>query len=706
MVVALGRLIVAGMIFVMNVLLAQVVSAAPPKVFAIAQVQPNNVSEVANNPSNSILFFDVTAIEAGGASNVFNHDPMFSVWMGYEQMTGESSPGVATGDREEYSAITYNHANGTIYAMAYDGGLPASYNTITHQVEYSTDELGDNLGDFDLYRINYQAILKDFITNSRPRGTIYAPAAMPIDPYIESQLLNSNSPLFDGSVDGVAHNVPHPSGANTVFLANAIDKVGEVGRAQTPTSFFNYEIDFIDPETLVVLDGRTGYSSDEDHQIRLWKRVSSSAGAAQVAPYGPDQTYYTEADNNQGGYNGLSTESWESQILARLGMDSLSEEDSASEPQGWAMVRRQGVLGVWVADGERFDTGSGADDVAFFEIDLSGPQPTATRKALAGTPIPGLLQVDERPDLNTTTNDADIEFLRVDAAGNLVIFDTGFFDGMQEEGKAITVNIANYAGTQVTPLGGSFENATPYTVSSTMPISQGLGNDNDPDVTNTTRVAYDKGAGLIYIIDRDNGSFTEDLYVFNPATGQIVYAEVNHSFAQGGGPFDVGLFNAGTQIIFSRGDMNDDGNTTVDDLGVLAAAIADPTHGGAYSAAVGQEYFDLTGDLLLTSADMVELQLLLGILPGDFNGDGNVNLADYTVWRDNLGAATEAAIGYAGDGAAAVTLSDYAVWKQHFGESLSTLQAVGQTQVPESTTSCLLGGLLLAAGGRWIRRRS
>ena len=36
--------------------------------------------------------------------------------------------------------------------------------------------------------------------------------------------------------------------------------------------------------------------------------------------------------------------------------------------------------------------------------------------------------------------------------------------------------------------------------------------------------------------------------------------------------------------------------------------------------------------------------------PGDFNGDGQVNLADYAVWRDNLGAADESGINNNGDG--------------------------------------------------------
>lgn len=53
-------------------------------------------------------------------------------------------------------------------------------------------------------------------------------------------------------------------------------------------------------------------------------------------------------------------------------------------------------------------------------------------------------------------------------------------------------------------------------------------------------------------------------------------------------------------------------------------------------------------------------------LAGDFNADGRVDAADYTVWRDGLGGQYSAA--------------DYQVWAEHFG---STLGAVSGVAVPE-----------------------
>jgi hypothetical protein len=58
-------------------------------------------------------------------------------------------------------------------------------------------------------------------------------------------------------------------------------------------------------------------------------------------------------------------------------------------------------------------------------------------------------------------------------------------------------------------------------------------------------------------------------------------------------------------------------------------------------------------------------------LPGDFNGNGIVDAADYTLWRDHLG--TSFSLGGNGDetGASAgvVDQADYLFWKSHFGET-------------------------------------
>ena len=62
-----------------------------------------------------------------------------------------------------------NPHNGTVYMLAFDSGTPGNQEAGT----------GDFEGDWDLYRIDYQEILDDFVSNSRPVGTMYSPTVGP-----------------------------------------------------------------------------------------------------------------------------------------------------------------------------------------------------------------------------------------------------------------------------------------------------------------------------------------------------------------------------------------------------------------------------------------------------------------------------------------------------------------------------------------------
>ena len=84
-------------------------------------------------------------------------------------------------------------------------------------------------------------------------------------------------------------------------------------------------------------------------------------------------------------------------------------------------------------------------------------------------------------------------------------------------------------------------------------------------------------------------------------------------------------------------------------------------------------------------------------LPGDFNHDGNVNAADYVVWRKGLG------ITY--------TQNDYGVWRAHFGASLgpgsgSSLPSAEPLSgtVPEPASLALRRPLPSQGRGRIVNR--
>jgi hypothetical protein len=74
----------------------------------------------------------------------------------------------------------------------------------------------------------------------------------------------------------------------------------------------------------------------------------------------------------------------------------------------------------------------------------------------------------------------------------------------------------------------------------------------------------------------------------------------------------------------------------------------------------------------------------------DFNGDGIVNLADYTVWRDSLGASGNN-LPADGNGDMTVNHMDYVVWKNAFGQPGSAAGSLtATTSVPEPTAGLVM----------------
>ncbi|QDV73971.1 dockerin type I domain-containing protein [Botrimarina mediterranea] len=94
------------------------------------------------------------------------------------------------------------------------------------------------------------------------------------------------------------------------------------------------------------------------------------------------------------------------------------------------------------------------------------------------------------------------------------------------------------------------------------------------------------------------------------------------------------------------------------------------------------------------------VEYISGVLP-DFNSDGKVDAADYTVWRDNEGITTGATLAQGdanGDGA--VNSADYLAWKTQYGATAAPALAVPE---PVTLASALLGLFALLTGRRPCR---
>lgn len=96
------------------------------------------------------------------------------------------------------------------------------------------------------------------------------------------------------------------------------------------------------------------------------------------------------------------------------------------------------------------------------------------------------------------------------------------------------------------------------------------------------------------------------------------------------------------------------------------------------------------GESAFTEGVVVYRDVEFSALPGDFNGDGIVNLADYTVWRDHLGG-DESALANPGNNDGTVNAADYQVWKTNFGMSTGAVVAgLSTASIPEPTSMALL----------------
>jgi hypothetical protein len=128
------------------------------------------------------------------------------------------------------------------------------------------------------------------------------------------------------------------------------------------------------------------------------------------------------------------------------------------------------------------------------------------------------------------------------------------------------------------------------------------------------------------------------------------------------------------------------GTNILDDMGAAPGAIGftPPLASGSYTFWLQQG-----------TAGGTTYQLNFDVFrPGDYNGNGQVDAADYTVWRNTLGSTTDLradGTGPSGVPDQVVNQLDYAFWKQKYsGSAGSGAILEGSREVPEPAANAML----------------
>ncbi|TWT32305.1 hypothetical protein KOR34_40670 [Posidoniimonas corsicana] len=222
----------------------------------------------------------------------------------------------------------------------------------------------------------------------------------------------------------------------------------------------------------------------------------------------------------------------------------------------------------------------------------------------------------------------------------------------------------------------------------------------------TTRPAY-SGVGDLNIVSTGDVHVAGDFFLGDPDSlaplgGTLrLYVEdftvdgYSHLVVEGDGDFSAG----GIATIEILGNAM--GPLTVGDAIDLITVLGTANFTGT---TIQSLVATAPGTVLVTDTSGPALTLIvasaIGALAGDFNGDGVVDAADYTVWRDNLGGDDAIFFGNSNNDGV-IDAADYAIWTGNYGSVLAApAPSAGLGVVPEPAALTLLGSLALFGGRR------
>jgi len=160
---------------------------------------------------------------------------------------------------------------------------------------------------------------------------------------------------------------------------------------------------------------------------------------------------------------------------------------------------------------------------------------------------------------------------------------------------------------------------------------------------------------------------------------------------------DILPLAGGSALYSATGSLASPGTGSIDTLEIVMFGNGSGNGlTGSSPFATGQREF-FFNDLLLDNPQLFST--------GDYNRNGLVDAADYTVWRNSLGRSVPNGDGADGNQDGVITQLDYNIWKLNFGASFSGASAdmpSGIPGIPEPTTISIatFAALTLAVGCR------
>jgi len=193
----------------------------------------------------------------------------------------------------------------------------------------------------------------------------------------------------------------------------------------------------------------------------------------------------------------------------------------------------------------------------------------------------------------------------------------------------------------------------------------------------------------------DGNSFNERLSDFSNYDRMIIRMSATDPLNAGGELGVQGFFQTGSFTFQVAGGSDFFQNLPIDgqyhDLVYPLASVTNRENTQVF----GVNLFSHTNDLGI-NVDLVRFEEVAGV-PGDYNGNGTVDAADYVLWRSGGPLQNEVAT------LGAVTQEDYDEWRARFGNASGSATGDALTTVPEPASAFI--ALLAAAAGLILVRR-